>query len=73
MLVLLPEIIHNKFTSFFKHLKMEKASFHLFPILIFFTSVLTKEAKHKNYLLCAYMGQDSANGLMGKSSNSLVR
>lgn len=73
MLLLLPGIIQNKFTSFFKDLKMEKASSHLFPILIFFTFVLTKKAKHKYYPLCAYMGQGSAKRSMGKSSNSLVR
>ena len=75
---LLPGTKQNKFISFFKDLKMERASFYLFPhvfhisnILIFFTFVLAKKAKHKQYPPCACMGQACCQGIYVPKFRSL--
>ena len=66
MLVLLPGMIQIKFTSFFKDLKMGKASFYFLLSSFFFTFVLAKKAKHEYYALCAYTGQAPYQGVHGQ-------
>lgn len=73
MLVLPSETRQNKITSFFKHLKKEKASFRIFPIFLFFRFVSNKKAKHKHYSPGTYKGQVLCQGFKGKSSNPIAQ